>query len=234
MGNGSTTTLSIGSLMDRLLTYVLLLLSLCPCAVAQRISSTDTLTEHSLRGTFYHDRFVGRKTSSGEVFRQDGFTAAHRYLKFGTLLLVTNPKNGKQVIVKINDRCPKDKILDMTRLAATTLGIKSSMVTVRVLPPRYMPQWEQQSKQKNTSSPVKKKDLRQLYDIMLIQGYTSINTNSVNHIPILFQDKVGTRDLNDGSGRALFLFLALPQKDAAGILESVRPFFPQAMLVESD
>ena len=84
-----------------------MLCSLGPCA-AQRISSTDTTTTHKMRGTFYSDRFVGRKTSSGEVFRQDRYTAAHHSLKFGTLLLVTNPKNGKQVMVRINDRCPKD------------------------------------------------------------------------------------------------------------------------------
>ena len=65
----------------------------------QAISSADTATVYSMHGTYYHDRFVGRKTSSGEVFSQDKYTAAHHTLKFGTLLLVTNPKNGKQVIV---------------------------------------------------------------------------------------------------------------------------------------
>lgn len=113
--------------------------------MAQKISPDDTLTEHTIRGTFYHDRFVGRKTSNGEVFRQDLYTAAHRHIKFGTLLLITNPKNGKQVIVRINDRCPKDRVVDMTRLAAKTIGIKSSKVKIKVLPPHFKEIWEKQS-----------------------------------------------------------------------------------------
>ena len=64
--------------------------------LAQSIASTDTTRVFTMRGTYYSDRFVGRKTSSGEVFVQDKYTAAHHTLKFGTLLLVTNPKNGKE------------------------------------------------------------------------------------------------------------------------------------------
>lgn len=119
---------------------------------AQRIDIDNFEKEYSIRGTFYHDRFEGRKTSSGEVFRQNLYTAAHRHLKFGTLILVTNPKNGKQVIVKINDRCPKDKILDMTRLAATTIGIKTSTVKIQVLPPHFKELWEKQEKLKEILS----------------------------------------------------------------------------------
>jgi len=99
-----------------------------------------------MRGTYYSDKFVGRKTSSGEVFRQDRYTAAHRTLKFGTLVLVTNPKNGQQVIVKINDRCPINNVIDLTRTAARAIGIGSSIVHVQVLPERYYPYWEQQDK----------------------------------------------------------------------------------------
>lgn len=111
-------------------------------SMAQVIQPSDTNTEYSIRGTFYHDKFEGRKTSSGEVFHQNLYTAAHHRIKFGTLLLVTNPKNGKQVIVKINDRCPKDRILDMSRLAASTIDIKSSTVIIRVLPPQFKELWE--------------------------------------------------------------------------------------------
>ena len=89
---------------------------------AQKISSTDTVTVHSMRGTFYSNRFVGRKTSSGEIFSQNKYTAAHHSYKFGTLLLVTNPKNGKQVIVRVNDRCPKANVLDMTSKAAKQIA----------------------------------------------------------------------------------------------------------------
>lgn len=119
-----------------------MLLSLSLGSKAQVIQPSDTVREYSVRGTYYHDKFEGRKTSSGEVFHQNRYTAAHHHLKFGTLLLVTNPKNGKQVIVKINDRCRKDKILDMSRLAASSIDIKSSTVTIRVLPPHFIELWE--------------------------------------------------------------------------------------------
>lgn len=111
---------------------------------AQPVSSTDTVTVHNMHGTYYSDRFVGRKTSSGEVFRQDKYTAAHKSYKFGTLLLVTNPKNGQQVIVKVNDRCPRTGIIDLTRKAAKSIGITSHKVTVQVLPERYTCYWEMQ------------------------------------------------------------------------------------------
>ncbi len=116
---------------------------------AQGISSSDTLTPHKMKATFYSDRFVGRKTSSGEVFNQNLYTAAHKSLKLGTLLLVTNPTNGKQVIVKVNDRCPKAGVLDMTRKAAKNIGITSHVVTVQVLPQRYSSFWERQDELKS-------------------------------------------------------------------------------------
>lgn len=77
-------------------------------------------------GTYYSDRFVGRKTSSGDVFRQNQYTAAHRSIPFGTYLLVTNTFNGQQIIVRVNDRCPVKGVLDMTKIAVHSLGIKGS------------------------------------------------------------------------------------------------------------
>lgn len=77
-------------------------------------------------GTYYSDRFVGRKTSSGDVFRQNQYTAAHRSIPFGTYLLVTNTFNGRQIIVRVNDRCPVKGVLDMTKIAVHSLGIKGS------------------------------------------------------------------------------------------------------------
>lgn len=94
-------------------------------------SSTTTML-----GTYYADRFVGRKTSCGEIFRQNQYTAAHRTYPFGTYLLVTYPVTSQQVVVRVNDRCPKQGVLDMTKLAVHALGIKGSgKVTVSVIEP---------------------------------------------------------------------------------------------------
>lgn len=119
------------------------LLALWPMmAVGQQYYVTDTVTEHSNHGTFYHDRFEGRKTASGEVFDQNKFTAAHWKIKLGTMVMVTNHNTGKQVIVKVNDRCPKRNVLDMTRRAAYAVGIKGCQkVTVRILPDGYEERW---------------------------------------------------------------------------------------------
>ena len=87
-------------------------------------------------GTYYADRFVGRKTSCGEIFRQNQYTAAHKTIPMGTYLLVTYPVTEQQVVVRVNDRCPRAGILDMTKLAVYSIGIKGSgKVIVTVLDP---------------------------------------------------------------------------------------------------
>ena len=75
--------------------------------------------------SYYGDEFVGRKTSNGEIFYQDKMTAAHKKLPFGTIVKVTNLRNGKQVTVKINDRGPfkAGRIIDLTKTAAIQLDM---------------------------------------------------------------------------------------------------------------
>ena len=120
---------------------------------AQNYSASDTTTEYNATATYYADKFVGRKTSSGEVFSQDKYTAAHHSIKFGTLVLVTNKKNGQQVIVKVNDRCPRRGVIDLTRKAIRAIGIKGSgKVTIRLLPKSYQSAWEQQSEPPQSGS----------------------------------------------------------------------------------
>ena len=102
--------------------------------------STDTNGNTSksvtLLGTYYADKFVGRHTSNGEIFRQNQYTAAHKTIPFGTYLLVTYPVTDQSVVVRVNDRCPKPNILDMTKIAIHALGIKGSgKVSVTTLDP---------------------------------------------------------------------------------------------------
>ncbi|QLF69144.1 septal ring lytic transglycosylase RlpA family protein [Peteryoungia desertarenae] len=65
------------------------------------------------------------KTASGERMNPAKLTAAHRTMKFGTKLKVTNPKNGKSVVVRINDRGPfiKGRVLDLSKAAAQNIGM---------------------------------------------------------------------------------------------------------------
>jgi rare lipoprotein A len=111
-------------------------------AAAQNYSSTDTVTEYPNKGTYYHDRFEGRKTSNGEIFDQNKFTAAHWKIKLGTYVMVTNRNNGMQVIVRVNDRCPKHGVFDLSHRAATAIGIKGMQpVNVRLLGDGWHEKW---------------------------------------------------------------------------------------------
>ena len=80
--------------------------------------------------SWYGPGFHGRQTASGERFNKNDLTAAHKTLKFGTMVKVTNPKNGKSVTVRINDRGPfiKGRFLDLSENAAKMIGIKSKGV----------------------------------------------------------------------------------------------------------
>lgn len=74
--------------------------------------------------SFYANKFNGRQTASGEIFNQNKFTAACNVLPFGTWIKVTNVRNGKSVVVKVNDRLhPKMKrLVDLSKASATELG----------------------------------------------------------------------------------------------------------------
>lgn len=78
-----------------------------------------------MKTSWYGPRFNGRITANGETFDQQSLTAAHKSLPFGTLLKLTNPKNNKTVIVRINDRGPfiRGRQLDISKAAAESLDI---------------------------------------------------------------------------------------------------------------
>ena len=77
------------------------------------------------KASYYALKFTGRKTASGERMHHDSLTCAHRTYPFGTMLKVTNPANGKSVIVRVTDRGPyvKGRIIDLSARAAREIGI---------------------------------------------------------------------------------------------------------------
>jgi len=88
----------------------------------------DTLTNVTLKfkpykkavhASYYHNKFNGKRTSSGQRFDNQKYTAAHRKFAFGTKVRVTNEQNGKSVIVEITDRGPfsRGREIDLTRKA---------------------------------------------------------------------------------------------------------------------
>ena len=89
--------------------------------------------------SYYGDRFNGRRTASGIVFNMNKLTAAHKKLPFGTIVRVTNEKNGKSVIVQITDRGPyvKGREIDLSKKAffsiSSTSGAGYINATLEVL-----------------------------------------------------------------------------------------------------
>ncbi|OGX87330.1 hypothetical protein BEN47_10985 [Hymenobacter lapidarius] len=91
-------------------------------------------------GSYYANKFAGRATASGSIYRPGEMTAAHLTLPFGTLIRVTNTRNGRFVDVTVTDRGPHTKgyIVDVSRRAAVQLDIIEAgvvPVVVTVLKP---------------------------------------------------------------------------------------------------
>lgn len=87
------------------------------------------------KASFYSKRATGARTSSGERLHHDSLTCAHRTYPFGTLLKVTNERNGKWVVVRVTDRGPhsRGRIIDLSHAAADRIGIiNQGVATVRV------------------------------------------------------------------------------------------------------
>lgn len=94
-------------------------------ATMSLVLSTGEASAQCGRASWYA---LHSRTASGERMNPSALTAAHRSLPFGTKVRVTNSKNGRSVVVRINDRGPfvKGRFLDLSRGAATQLGFISS------------------------------------------------------------------------------------------------------------
>ncbi|MDP4198542.1 MAG: septal ring lytic transglycosylase RlpA family protein [Bacteroidota bacterium] len=105
---------------------------LSSCAVHSTIRAVAT--QEGL-ASYYSNDFQGRRTSSGEIFDNSRFTAAHRTYPFGTVVRVTNLESDAVVTVRINDRGPvkPERIIDLSYAAAQKLGIlRSGLGHVRI------------------------------------------------------------------------------------------------------
>ncbi len=80
-------------------------------------------TEYGVASVYSYES--GHRTANGERVNPKGLTAAHRTLPFGTVVKVTNQRNGRSVSVRINDRGPfkRGRVIDLTPAAAKVLGI---------------------------------------------------------------------------------------------------------------
>lgn len=119
----------------RFLMIALISLLLSACARQGQIDPPGYRTEGL--ASYYGARHHGNKTASGERFDQNALTAAHRSLAFGSRLRVTNLRNSKTVVVRINDRGPFNpkRIIDLSQKAAEQLDmLRDGVVPVRIEP----------------------------------------------------------------------------------------------------
>ena len=112
--------------------FILFILGLSSCSKKNRPSRSSSNRSGSETGyaSYYGDEFNGRRTASGEIFRQSNLTAAHKRLAFGTKIRVTNLANGKAVNVRVNDRGPfvANRIIDLSKSAAKKIDMVGSGV----------------------------------------------------------------------------------------------------------
>lgn len=97
--------------------------------------SFDSGESYETVATYYADYYHGRATASGEIYDREKLTAASPSIPLKTYVKVTNLKNGKSVIVRINDRCKckNEKAIDLSYAAALELDmIKEGVISVRI------------------------------------------------------------------------------------------------------
>lgn len=104
---------------------------------SHRIIGAEASRQYSQTGiaSYYGGMFNGRKTANGEIFNENKFTAAHKTLALGSYALVTNLRNGRKIVVRINDRGPFSgtRILDLSKGAARELRmLQSGVAKVKV------------------------------------------------------------------------------------------------------
>ena len=107
--------------MKRVILVIIMMISTLGIYSFNKFNANDAKTSFA---SFYHDKFNGRKTASGEIFSNRKLTAAHRTLPFGTVIQVTNLRTGKSVEVRINDRGPfhSSRALDLSKAAFDSIG----------------------------------------------------------------------------------------------------------------
>jgi rare lipoprotein A len=112
----------------------LVIATLSACGTAPPVRESSGYRATGL-ASYYGKKFHGRRTASGERYNMNALTAAHRSLKFGSRVKVTNLKTKRSVVVRVNDRGPfvRGRIIDLSWAAAKRIGmIGDGVVRVEV------------------------------------------------------------------------------------------------------
>ncbi|WP_421225060.1 septal ring lytic transglycosylase RlpA family protein [Aeromonas jandaei] len=117
------------------LLFVCLLLAACSSRYDERHGGSWRGYSETGYASYYADRYHGKKTASGELYRNNLNSAAHMELPFGSMVRVTNLANGKSVVVKVNDRgaFKSGRIIDLSKSAFSSIAnIREGVIKVKV------------------------------------------------------------------------------------------------------
>lgn len=119
------------------MTYYKRILNILFCIAILGFTPLQAQQKQKGKASYYSKRATGSRTSSGEKLHHDSLTCAHRTYPFGTKLKVTNPSNGKCVIVKVTDRGPfgRNRIIDLSYRAAREIGMLTQGVAMVIVEP---------------------------------------------------------------------------------------------------
>jgi rare lipoprotein A len=122
--------------MKHIFIYLTVFVFFVHATLGQNNQITSKKAPKVLYGTasFYANKFEGRQTANGEIFSQKKMTAACNVLPLGTWIRVTNLRNGRTVVVKINDRLHyrMKRVTDLSRAAARQIGHNDGLTRVKV------------------------------------------------------------------------------------------------------
>ncbi|MGY3925012.1 septal ring lytic transglycosylase RlpA family protein [Aeromonas jandaei] len=117
------------------LLFVCLLLAACSSRYDESHGGSWRGYSETGYASYYGDRYHGKKTASGELYRNNLNSAAHMELPFGSMVRVTNLANGKSVVVKVNDRgaFKSGRIIDLSKSAFGSIAnIRDGIIKVKV------------------------------------------------------------------------------------------------------
>ncbi len=117
------------------LLFVCLLLAACSSRYDESHGGSWRGYSETGYASYYADRYHGKKTASGELYRNNLNSAAHMELPFGSMVRVTNLANGKSVVVKVNDRgaFKSGRIIDLSKSAFGSIAnIRDGLIKVKV------------------------------------------------------------------------------------------------------
>jgi rare lipoprotein A len=162
--------------------------------------------------SWYGEYFHGRKTAMGEIYNMYGYTAAHKTYPLGTVIRVTNPKNGNSLRLRINDRGPfwNDRGLDLSMGAAEFLGTKRQGVAKVIIEVLSVPDIAK------SDAPFEgKKPLKPSYNV----GENAVSYATVTEVEKKVPFEIGS--FNE-------------KKEAKAYLKKLQKYFPKATVFESN